>query len=365
MPRPRKAPRLWFRKERSGTGQWLILDGSKQVRTGCAYEDTAGAEQQLQAYLAQKYQPTNSLDPRTIPVADALNFYATHHIPTLANPKNEGYILKALVPFWGELFLSDVARSNSKRYATERFATGVKPGTVRRELKALQSAINMYVEDREVPFVCRMEFPRAGESRLRWLTRSEAAAFVHAARRRGNHHIARIILIGIYTGTRIDAIKRMQWYPNPASGYFDLDEGVMYRKGWEETSTTKRRPSVHISDRLLPHLKRWKRLDANLPWVIHYEGESVTSVKRAWRNSRADAQLGAEVVPHTLRHTAASWGIQNVESTQELQALADFLGMSLKMLLEVYGHLNPAHQKSAAAAIGRRPTQNLGIFSKS
>jgi len=355
MPRPRKAPRLWFRKDKGGGGQWIILDGSKQTRTGCPLEDTRGAEQRLQEYLAEKHQPTNSLDPRIIPVADALNFYATHHIPTLANPKNEATILKALVPFWGELNISDVARSNSKRYATLRYSQGVKPGTVRRELKALQSALNMYTEDREIPFVCRLEMPKAGESRLRWLTRDEAAAFIHAARRRGNHHVARIILIGIYSGTRIDAIRRMQWYPNPASGYFDLEQGVMYRKGWEEATTTKRRPSVHIPDRLMPHLRRWKRMDGNLPWVIHYDGGSVKSVKRAWRNSRADAHLGTDVVPHTLRHTAASWGIQNVETTQELQSLADFLGMSLKMLLEVYGHLNPVHQKSASAAIGRRP----------
>lgn len=355
MPRPRKAPRLWFRKDKGGGGQWIILDGSKQTRTSCPLEDTQGAEQRLQEYLAEKYQPTNSLDPRNIPIADALSFYVNHHIPTLANPKNEGYILKALVPFWGELYLSDIARSNSKRYATFRYEQGVKPGTVRRELKLLKSAINMYVEDREVAFVCRMELPSAGESRLRWLSRDEAAAFIKAARRRGNDHIARILLIGIYTGTRIDAIKRMQWHPNPASGHFDLEHGIMYRKGWEESTTTKRRPSVHIPERLLPHLKRWKKLDNNLPWVIHYDGQSVVSVKRAWRNSREDAGLGPDVIPHTLRHTAASWGIQNVETPQELQALADFLGMSLKMLLEVYGHLNPVHQRSASAAISRRP----------
>lgn len=68
-----------------------------------------------------------------------------------------------------------------------------------------------------------------------------------------------------------------------------------------------------------------------------------------------DAGLDQEVVPHTLRHIAASWGIQNVRDVQELQSLADFLGMSLKVLLEVYGHLNPVHQKSAADAISRRP----------
>jgi integrase len=260
-----------------------------------------------------------------------------------------------LLPFWGELYLSDIAKSNCQRYIAQRQRDGVGSGTIRRELARLRAAVNMYVEERQIPFRPKFFLPPPGESRLRWLTRDEAAAFVRAARRRGNHHVARIILIGIYTGTRVDAIKRMQWGANPGSGHFDLANGVMYRKGAGERTTSKRRPSIGIPGRLLAHLKRWKRMDGNLPWVIHYDGGSVTSVKRAWRNSRSDAGLGQDVVPHTLRHTAASWGIQNVQTIQDLQQLADYLGMSLKMLLEVYGHLNPMHQQAAADAITRRP----------
>ncbi|WP_068419945.1 site-specific integrase [Labrenzia sp. OB1] len=354
MPRPRKAPRLALRKDTSGK-QWVIRDGTKYVRTGCAESDFEGAEKRLQEYLTEKYQPTNSLDPRLIPIADALNFYATHHIPRLANPKNEAYILSALIPFWGTLCVADVMDSNSKRYTTRRLEQGVKSGTARRELKLLQSAVNMYMKDRKIQFMCRMEMPAAGESRLRWLTRSEAAAFIHAARRRGNHHIARMVLIGVYTGTRATAIRSMRWCTSLDAGYFDLDHGVMYRKGSTEKTTTKRRPSIRIPSRLLPHLERWQRLDGICTHVIHWDGQPLTSTKRAWKNSRVDAGLGDDVIPHTLRHTAASWGIQNVETTQDLQSLADFLGMSLKMLLEVYGHLNPAHQQAASDAISRRP----------
>ncbi|MEP3049452.1 MAG: site-specific integrase [Roseibium sp.] len=354
MSRPRKAPRLALRNSPNGA-TWIIRDGATYIRTGCAESDTAGAEKRLIEHITAKYQPSNSLDPQIVPLADALNFYATYHIPTLANPKNEAYILSALLPFWGDLYLSDVKTSNGKRYTAERMARGVKSGTARRELKALQSAVNMYARDRDIPFVCRLEMPQAGESRLRWLTRREAAAFIQAARRRENHHVARILLIGIYTGTRINAIRSMRWVASIESGYFDLEQGVMYRKGAAERSTTKRRPSVRIPSRLLPHLKRWREMDGRCTHVIHRNGTPMKACKRAWSNSRDAAELDADVVPHTMRHTAASWGMQNVETPQELQALADFLGMSLKMLLEVYGHLNPLHQKAASDAISRRP----------
>lgn len=366
MPRKRKAPRLALRKDPKGS-QWVIRDGSKYIRTGFSEAETEQAERRLAEYIADKYEPTNSLDPQAVPVADALDFYLDHHIPTLANPKNEGYILSSLLPFWGELYLSDVKTSNSKRYATQRLNEGVVSGTARRELKLLQSAVNMYTADRDIPFVCRLEMPQAGESRLRWLTRDEAAAFIHAARRRGNHHIARLILIGVYTGTRANAIRSMRWCTSLDSGYFDLELGVMYRKGVSERTTNKRRPSVRIPWRLMPHLKRWQKKDGSCSYVIHRKGKPLTGTKRAWANSRDDATLKDErtgepykaldkdVIPHTLRHTAASWGIQNVQTPQELQSLADFLGMSLKMLLDVYGHLNPLHQQEASDAISRRP----------
>lgn len=356
MPRPRKAPRLVLRKDAS-CAQWVIRDGTKYIRTGCSEPDTEGAEKRLGEYLSGKYRPTDSLDPRAIPVADALNFYATHHIPTLANPKTEAYILSALVPFWGSLYLADVKKSTGKLYITRRLEQGVRSGTIRREMKSLQSAVNLYSAHREVAFLCRLEMPQAGESRFRWLTRSEAAALVHAARRRGNHHIARLILIGVYTGTRAKAIRTMRWCESVESGYFDLTNGIMYRKGAAERTTNKRRPSIRIPSRLLPHLKRWKRLDGICTHVIHWNGEPVTSTKRAWNNTRDDAGLDRNVIPHSLRHTAASWGIQNVETAHDLQSLAEFLGMSLKMLLEVYGHLNPTHQKAASDAISKRPGQ--------
>lgn len=53
MPRKRKAPRLWLRKQRSdGTkSAWFIIDGQRQLGTGRAPDETAEAEQDLREYL--------------------------------------------------------------------------------------------------------------------------------------------------------------------------------------------------------------------------------------------------------------------------------------------------------------------------
>ncbi|MTH95109.1 site-specific integrase [Roseibium sp. RKSG952] len=354
MPRPRKAPRLFVRRDEDPP-VWVIRDGSRQVRTGCIESEAEEAEKRLAEYLASKHEPTKSSDPKDVPVADVLSLYLTDKIPHLGKPGNEIDFITQLSPFWGKLHLYDIDNRHTTDYAKARMKAGVKASTARRELETLRAAANYFVNDRKIPFRPVVTLPPKAEPRLRWLTRSEAARFIHAARRRGNHHLARLILIGVYTGTRTGAIIALKWVEATHSGYVDIDAGVLYRKGASERTTAKRRPSVRIPSRLLPHLKRWKAMDKGVAHVINRDGQPVKSVRKAWANSRADASLDAEVIPHSLRHTAASWGIQNVRTTQELQTLADFLGMSLEMLLKTYGHLNPDHQSAAADAISRRP----------
>jgi hypothetical protein len=95
--------------------------------------------------------------------------------------------------------------------------------------------------------VVRVSLPRKGEARDRWLTRKEAAALIwHCCRhrekqtihsgaskgapvttnRRPLRHIARFILIGLYTGTRADAIASALPYAVPGRSYVDLERGI-------------------------------------------------------------------------------------------------------------------------------------------
>jgi integrase len=67
--------------------------------------------------------------------------------------------------------------------------------------------------------------------------------------------------------------------------------------------------------------------------------------------NRATNRVG-NVTPHTLRHTAATWGIQRGVSIWEM---AGFLGMSPQILSTVYGHHSPDFQENAAEALSRKP----------
>lgn len=356
MPRPKKEARLRLRKD-GARRIWVIKDGSRYIRTGCSEADLEGAEGRLREYLAEKYEPPTSGDPSSITSADVLIYYLRHRIPQLADPIKEGDFITQLEPFWSDKTMLEVSAKTSREYAAQRQATGVKPSTARRELETLRAAVNYFMKEHNLPYRPVVEMPPKSSPRDRWLTRKEVARFITAARRRGNHHVARLILIGLYTGTRSGAIKKMRWVPSIDGGWFDLDNGVMYRRGSRENETTKRRPSVRIPDRLIPHLKRWKKADGLCTYAIHRDGVPLDSVKKAWRNSREDADLDADVIPHSLRHTCATWGMQNGADIYEL---AGFLGMSVKMLNDVYGHHHPNHQKRAADAVSMRPGAQIG-----
>ena len=62
----------------SASATWVIRDGTRKIRTGCAGGDREGAERALADYIARKYQaPRESgRHPAEILVLDVLNIYA-------------------------------------------------------------------------------------------------------------------------------------------------------------------------------------------------------------------------------------------------------------------------------------------------
>jgi len=160
-------------------------------------------------------------------------------------------------------------------------------------------------------------------------------------------HVARFILISIYTGTRSQSILGLRWVASTTNGWFDLDATRLYRRGTSQLETKKRQPVARIHRRLLPHLRRWQRQDKSLgiAAVVHYQGQAVQKLRRSWDTLRRAAGLGEDVVPHTTRHTCATWLMQ---SGVPIFEAAGYLRMSIEALQNVYGHHHPDFQNRAA-----------------
>lgn len=65
--------------------------------------------------------------------------------------------------------------------------------------------------------------------------------------------------------------------------------------------------------------------------------------------SKSLTRSGADVTPHILRHTCATWLMQGGVN---LWDAAGFLGMTVQQLEATYGHHHPDYQREAITALG-------------
>ena len=167
-------------------------------------------------------------------------------------------------------------------------------------------------------------------------------------------HLVRVLLIGVYTGSRPGAILNAAWRQGPGLSFVDTVNGVFHRHAEGDVELIKRQPTVKLSPRLLAHLRRWERLDAGharpQTYLVSYQGSKVLSVKTALHT--ACKLAGVEPInAYVLRHTAASWLVARGLPTRKV---ADFIGTGEQMILSHYGHLAPDYQDEAARAIGQK-----------
>jgi integrase len=386
MSRRSKGARLWLEsEERSADGKvvryaaWVIRDGPRKLRTGCTRDNRSGAEQALAEYLASKYQVPreHGRHPSQILVLDVLNIYLSDVAPKHSDPNiTRGRVL-TLADWWGGRTLAEVNGPSCREYVDHRVnqprkssrpdQTGVKPRMVtaagaRRELEDLRSAINHHRREGLCSEIVSVVLPKKGMSREVWLTRSEAAKIVWAAwrarqvmnggktKREVGRHIARFILVGLYTGTRHAAICSAAFQSAVGRGHIDLDRGIFYRRRQGDKTTSKGQPPVRLSERLLAHLRRWHRLGIAKHAAVEWNGKPVASVRKGFAAAVRAAGIDPvkKATPHILRHTAATWAMQN---GAEIWQTAGYLGMSPEVLERVYGHHHPDFQVDVAARL--------------
>ena len=377
MPRSSKGARLHLRAARRDAAgnithhaTWIIRDSGRDVFTGCAANEVAKAEQRLEQYIAEKYAPQRKMqDIESIAIADVLSIFIDDRREAQVNKKQFDRRMARLNAWWGAKMLIAVTGEQCRAYQAARG----NRGGARRDLEDLRAAINHHAKEGLHRGIVRITLPRRGVSRDRWLTRPEAAKLIWACwrarelqkRHRGAdkgktlptdkrplRHLARFILIGLYTGTRAGAIASASPIGAIGRSFVDLDRGIFYRLAQGRQKTNKRQPPVPMPPRLLAHMRRWKDCGLITRHFVEFNGEPVLSVKTAFKHAVKLAKLSGKVSPHTLRHTAATWLMQS--GTDVWQA-AGYLGMSVETLLKVYGHQHPDHLKEAVQGITRKP----------
>lgn len=342
MSRRSKGPRLEIYRREGRQSVYVIRDGTRSYSTGCAGDDVEGARERLRQYLEAHHRPdTGQRDLAKIPVSEVLMLYFQDTPQNSPSYENIKYSIQALSRFWKDKTLADVRGSTCRKYIDYRSGSGssnrpVKPGTSRKELKFLQAAINHWHKESPLVAVPKVTLPPPGSRRERVLERNEVARMLWACRRLKLPHVARFILIGIYTGTRHDAILRLRWFAGLSGGHADIERGILFRRGSGEQETSKRRPPARLSERLRSHMAHWRNIDnENLSHIIHRHGQPLAHIHKPFRRVVKAAGLGTDVTPHVLRHTCASWLLWKGVPVWEV---AGIIGATNDLVDNTYGH---------------------------
>lgn len=327
MPRRAKGPRLYLDPRRK---QFVIRDGTRFVRTGCSERNGDQAEKFLARYIANKHKPEPSGAPL---IADVLAVYGNEVAPGMRSARNIAYNISNLLKWWGEMTAAQITMRTCKEYAAVRPSQAAVA-----DLKTLKAATDYWHKSEYGPLNFQPVFwrPSANPPKDRWLTRQEAARLLKAAK--PYPYLQRFILLGIYTGTRPGNLLSL------TRDQVDLPHRIL-RRTLSIQDAKKRAPPVRLGDRILAHLRRWKRLDGDHnTYVCGYDGRAVEDPHGSWGKVIKTARLTG-VTRHTLRHTRATC---LARAGVPLWEAAGHLGMTTKTLERVYAHHHPDWQERAA-----------------
>ncbi len=358
MPRPNLGPRL----DTVGGRPCLYIvwyEQGRQRRRSTGTANRREAEGALGAFLRERElseRPAGPAEPHDYLIASALDLYGTLHAPNTADPARIAYAITPLIDYWGDLAVSAITKQTCKAYAKQRARS---PGTVRRELTTLRAALNFAKEEGRLTRVPHVELPEKPDGKDVWLTHSEAAKLLNAARTGYANvrlYLPLFILIGLYTGARKEAILSLRW------PQVDLEAGRIDFApiGSRRTNKGKVRGQP-IPRRLLTFLRLARRRGTDLGYVVHDNGARIKDIGGAWdgKAERGQGSFGGAckraglvgVSPHALRHTCGTWMAQR---GVPLHLVGGWLGHSDARTTALYAHHHPNHMEAALAAADRR-----------
>lgn len=226
------------------------------------------------------------------------------------------------------------------------------PGTYMRYRGRISAILNMAKDHgwlREVP---KLPAKRLTPKRRDWLTEEEwGRLYAHLP-----EHQRRMALFAVETGLRQANVLSLQW------SQVDLDRRLV----WYEAEDMKGRRSISVplSDTAYELLKALHD-DKATGFVFAYKGRPIKEIKTAFHRACVDAELGRYnedgsyegFTWHGLRHTWATWHVQNGTPLGVLKELGGWSDM--RMVLN-YGHHTAGHVASYANNVRKKPNHVEG-----
>lgn len=228
--------------------------------------------------------------------------------------------------------LDEINKAKIDAIKIAKLSEGVSNATVNRVLALIRSMLNSAKNNWEwldtVPTVKLLPEPK---KRLRWLTQEEVGRLLTEL----PEHLEAMARFALATGLRESNVTGLQWS--------QLD--MQRRCAWIHADQAKAEKAIGVplNDEALAVIRL--QIGKHDTHVFTYEGEPVTRANNhAWRKALVRAGI-RDFRWHDLRHTWASWHVQNGTPLHVLKELGGWA--DLTMVLR-YAHLSSKHLEEYA-----------------
>ena len=244
-----------------------------------------------------------------------------------ATAKEDVTKLRWLDQFLRDKPLTSITRSTIDRITDAKLAEGLSNATVNRTLEVLRAILKKCVDDWEwlerAPKVRMLKEPIR---RIRFLTREEADRLLDAL----PEHLADMASFTLATGLRAANVTGLQW----------TQVDLVRRVAWVHPDQAKARKAIPVPLNTEAVLLIRKRLGKHPTHVFSYRERAIKQVStKTWYAALKRAGI-EDFRWHDLRHTWASWHVQN---GTPLFALQEMGGWSSVEMVRRYAHLAADH----------------------
>lgn len=243
-------------------------------------------------------------------------------------------MLRWIDQYLGDLKLNQINRDVIDHFAEIRASTSGVIHT-NRHLALIRAILRRARDEWEwIDHIPKVRLYPEPKRRIRFITREEAKELIKHL----PEHLADMAGFTLATGLRQRNVSYLRWEQ------IDLSRQVAWI--YPDEAKTRRAIAVPLNKDAMHILH--KRLKRHEVYVFTYRGKPVAQCStKAWKRALKDAGI-KNFRWHDLRHTWASWHVQNGTSLQELMELGGWC--SFEMVLR-YAHLAADHLKDAANRI--------------
>jgi integrase len=252
-----------------------------------------------------------------------------------ASIHSDACILRWLDKHLSGLPLVDINRAVVDAVTHKKIASGVANGTVNRMLALLRSILRRAALDWEwLGAVPKIRLLKEASRRIRYLSPAQAERLLKEL----PPHLADMAAFSLSTGLRKANVTGLQW------SQVDLVRGF----AWIHPDQSKTRKAIAVPLNADAMRVLTLQVGKHPAHVFTFKGERVLQVSTAaWYKALKRSSI-ENFRWHDLRHTWASWHVQNGTPLHVLQELG---GWESEAMVRRYAHLSASHLAEFAARL--------------